>query len=110
MQIKVITQDPEVLQVLVAGNAPGSFVAVCDGVRLKYEHTLSLRGFSAAPYTAQMVTFVLEHCDAIATSLLAAWLYDKLKGRKAELHVGKDDDVTISSVAIRQALMKEKKE
>lgn len=106
MKIAIITQDTELCQILTASIKPGAPVPIGDGVRLRYDTTLSLRGFSVAPYTAQMVTFFVEHIDAVATGLVVAWLYDRLKGRRAELHVGDDDDVAISHEAIRQALMK----
>ena len=104
MKISVITQDQELCQMLVAGNAPESFIAISDGVRLKYEHTLSISALSSSGYTAQLIIFVLEHCDAVVTSLLAAWFYERLIGRKVKLHIGNDDDVVISPEAIRQAL------
>ena len=106
--ITVITPDPELCLDLVAGNAPDSFVTVSDGVRLKYENTRSVSALSAEQFAADIITFVLERCDDIAIGILASWLYDILKGRKADLHIGDDDEVVISPEAIRQALMKEK--
>ena len=110
VKISVITQDQDLCQILAAGNAPESFIAISDGVRLKYEHTLSISALSSSGYTAQLIIFVLEHCDTIATSLVASWLYERLKGRKAKLHIDNDDDIVISPEAIRRAIMNNKKE
>ena len=109
MKISVITKDPELCQLLATSNTPDSLVSISDGIRLKYENTRSVSALSAAQYTVDVITFVLERCDNIAIGILASWLYDKLKGRKAELHIGDDDEVVISPEAIRQALIKGKK-
>lgn len=109
MNVSIITQDPELIETLAGAHPPGTIIELSEGVRIRYEHTLSLRGFSTAPYTAQLVKFVIEHIDTIITGVVSAWLYERLKGRKVELHIGDDDDVTISPEAIRAVLGKKKK-
>lgn len=108
MRITIETLDDELVAQLTEGHTDGDTIPLAECVSVKYEGVDELTGFSVTPYAAKLIAFTVEHFDTVACGLLASWLYDKLKNRKAELSIGHDDPITISSESIRQALMKHK--
>lgn len=100
--VQVHTRDRELASDLFGSDLKaGAVVEVPGGAVCLYDGAITKRG--AWPGAPEIIQFTITFATGAASSLLASWLYDKLKGRVTELRI-KRKSVEISPEGIRRAV------
>lgn len=102
MEIKIRTYDGQLVFDLL-GKPSASFgdrIEIADHVSLIYNGTIKRRAIGLL----EIVNFTLVFGSGVAASLIAAGLYDKLKGRKVETVIIERTEVEIDEGQIRKVM------
>jgi hypothetical protein len=82
----------------------GTVVAVPGGARLEYQGTLARKAFGVP----EVLMFVIDASVNLELALLATWLYDKVKHKKAErVSLNRRVITEITEAGLRQVLEEE---
>lgn len=102
MEIKILTYDGQLVFDLL-GKPSASFgdrFEIGDHVSLIYNGSIKRRAIGLP----EIVNFTLVFGSGVAANLIAAWLYDKLKGRKVETVIIERTEVEIDEGQIRKVM------
>ena len=102
MGIKILTYDGQLVFDLLdkPSASVGDRIEIADQVRLVYNGSIKQKAIGLP----EIVNFTLTYGSNVAAGVIAAWLYNKLKGRKVEKLIIERTEVEIDEGQIRKVI------
>lgn len=98
VELRITTTDVRLLQELLGrpDTEEGGRVEIADGASLELTHRRHNRAWGEP----EVLTFALNFATSVATPILANWIWEKIKSRKAKVEM----DQAVLQEVTRQAL------
>ena len=102
MEIKILTYEGRlVFELLDKPSASvGDSIEIADQVRLIYNGSIIQKAIGFP----EIINFTLTSGSGVAAGVIAAWLYDKLKGRKVDKLIIERTEVELDKGQIRKVI------